>query len=113
MAKNTLTLVATLDNTYTSNSFRYSAIYGYKNKRFQILFDNSNGQPCGFDNKHCLSVFDYGSNKWNYLADIMDIRGLVADKNITTNYFAKEKEQREGLSNFIEGCAKYIKALYD
>lgn len=112
MTENTIKLVLKLSDTYIRDCFKYSAIYSYKDKRFKISFENSNGKILGFDSKHSLAVFNKANDKWNYLADINDLQGLT-NGDITLNYYTSETVQREGLKHFIAACKKYIKALYD
>ena len=44
--------------------------YSLNGEKFQIRFENSNGNPIGFNYKMCLSQYSKSEGKWNNLEDI-------------------------------------------
>ena len=56
--------------TQRSGLTKYEEIIELNDIKFRIRYENSNGDPMGFNYKMCLSAFSKSEIKWNNLDDI-------------------------------------------
>lgn len=92
--------------------FRLIQLWGYQDRKFRFIFENSNGTPCGFDYKHCIKVFNYSSDEWKSLADKDEIDGLVKSSLDYDTYYGNEASIIRDAENFMKACKEYIKLIY-
>lgn len=84
----------------------------YKGRKFKVKFENSNGDPLGFDYKHCIDVLDSGSGTWKHVADRREIVGLMKSAPDFSPYGRGAYLTTNGAWDFVKACEEYIKLIY-
>lgn len=116
-----VTFLDILEHTINAEAgiYRHVTLWKYKGKKFKFIFENSNGTPLGFDDKHCILAFNTNEDTWKRVADKRDILGFSDNKDIDCeNYYAlsmydTQIKMLSSAKSFDEACVKYIKLLYD
>lgn len=87
-------------------------LHEYKGKVFKFRFENSNGDPCGFDYKHAASVFNKEQDEWKNLGDKSEINAFATQPIDYTDYYGNGAKIMRGAKAFMEACKGYVVALY-
>ena len=95
-----------LDKTEFINDLRrgvtsLTETYQFGEDKFQIRYENSNGNPLGFNSKMCLRQYSRKDAKWNNLEDItvLKMNGEIPSyyshncKSHCEEFFKKMKER--------------------
>lgn len=119
---NNFILLHVLEHTINAERgiYRHVTLWKYKDKKFKFIFENSNGTPLVFDDKHCILAFNTNEDTWKRVADKRDILCFSDNKNNIDceNYYAlnindTQIKMLSSAKSFDEACEKYIKLLYD
>ena len=83
----------------------------YAGRIFRIRFHNSNGTPCGYDNKHCASILDQNTGAWNNVIDKDYVIAVAGNGEINTaDYYGRNRQM--WATNFVEAAQKAIEELF-
>lgn len=87
--------------------------YRFGNRIFRVVYENSNGTPCGYDYKHCVDVYNVTSDEWHHVISRDYIQNIVTKPMDFCNYFCKEPMFKMWSDNFITGAKIAITELFN
>ena len=71
-----------------SSSISQRKTYQLGTEKFQIRYENSNGSPCGFNSKMCLSQYSKEKGQWSNLEDIK----VLSMSTSIPSYYSSDKK---------------------
>ena len=113
MAQN-FKLIKTLQEVNDTKNGKVALVelHEYNGKVFKFRFENSNGDPCGFDYKHAASVFNKESDEWKNIGDKRDIQAFATQPIDYSNFYGNGARIMRDAKAFMEACKAYVKVLY-
>lgn len=112
MATKKLVLIRDVFNMLREGGKR-ETYYRFGDKVFRVVYENSNGTPCGYDYKHCVDVFNATSDEWHHVINRDYIQNIVTKPMDFSNYFCKEPAFKMWSDNFIAGAKIAIAELFN
>ena len=81
--------------------------YELNDKKFRIVYENSNGFSMGFKTKKCLDQYSPTDARWNHLDDI-----TVLSMSMKTPSYCDPRNSKIHMLEFFEKMEKHLVLIY-